>query len=167
MKLWHLFLTLSGLCATLALGQSLETTDRYGDPFIVYAQVDRADGTYRRMLTTPDVLEVAQSEHPLPDGARILMETYYRPADLSTVFHARKVDGAWEYGSFNGQGAVRLETRPQASCLSCHAAAGETDFIFTKPALEMAKSTGESRMRCDRGGRRPCSLGTYDVRKTQ
>lgn len=151
------------LVSTAALATTLPSTDRYGGTFIAYTQIDRTDGTYRRMLTTSDVLEAAEAGSPLPDGARILMETYYRPGELSTVFHKQKVDGRWEYGSFNGMGVVDLSTRPQASCLSCHARAAETDFTFTRPALDAALQFGEGRLTCDRGGRNPCSLETYEL----
>ncbi|MDX8350454.1 cytochrome P460 family protein [Cognatiyoonia sp. IB215446] len=163
MNLWLVALLGTAFTATLVWAQGLESTDRYGTSFVKYAQVDRTDGTYRRMLTTPDVLDAAQSGQPLPDGTRILMETYYRPGELSTVFHEQKVDGRWEYGSFDGQGDVRLDTRPQASCLSCHSRAAETDFTFTKPALDAALDMGEITLSCDRSGRRPCTLSTYRV----
>lgn len=156
-----LFAAVVILVSTAALAATLSSTDRYGESFITYAQVDRTDGSYRRMLTTSDVLEAAQAGVPLPDGARILMETYYRPGEFSTVFHKQKVDGRWEYGSFNGMGTVNLSTRPQASCLSCHARAAETDFTFTRPALNSALQFGEGRMACDRGGRSPCDLESY------
>lgn len=149
------------LLASMAWASSLPETDRYGETFVTYAQVDRSDGSHRRMLTTPEVLERADSGAPLPEGTRILMETYYRPGELSTVFHAQKVEGRWQYGSFNGRGSVDLATRPQASCLSCHAAAAETDFTFTRPALDAALAQGLSQFRCDRGGRNPCALEVY------
>ncbi|MEM8837703.1 MAG: cytochrome P460 family protein [Pseudomonadota bacterium] len=145
----------------LAWAASLPETDRYGETFVVYAQVDRSDGTYRRMLTTPDVLNRLRNDEPLPDGTRILMETYYRPGELSTVFHKQKVEGKWQYGSFNGRGTVNLSTRPQASCLSCHARAAATDFTFTQPSLVAAPGQGLTRFTCDRGGRSPCDLETY------
>ncbi|MEL7348267.1 MAG: cytochrome P460 family protein [Pseudomonadota bacterium] len=161
MRLAPLLAILGVVFAASAGAEMLTSTDRYGERFVAYAQVDRTDGTYRRMLTTVDVLEAAQSGAPLPDGARILMETYYSPGDLSTVFHKQKVDGQWRYGSFNGQGTVNLSTRPQASCLSCHARAAETDFTFTKPSLDAALSLGETQVTCDRGGRSPCNLSVY------
>ncbi|MEM0947972.1 MAG: cytochrome P460 family protein [Pseudomonadota bacterium] len=163
MNRWLFTIPVFAFAATLVWAQDLKPTDRYGSVFKVYAKVDRTDGTYRRMLTTPEVLEAAQSGQPLPDGTRILMETYYRPGELGTVFHKQKVDGRWTYGSFNGQGEVRLETRPQASCLSCHTRAAETDFTFTKPALDAAPHLGEITLTCDRNGRRPCALSTYTV----
>ncbi len=159
--LLRLTLLIPVLCTTIVLANDLKSTDRYGANFVTYAQVDRSDGTYRRMLTTLSVLETVRPGEPLPEGTRILMETYYAPGQLSTVFHKQKVDGRWEYGSFNGQESPELETRPQASCLSCHAAAAETDFTFTKPALDAAQRMGEIALSCDRGGRRPCPLSTY------
>lgn len=159
-KSWPLILVFTTF-ASLAWAASLPQTTRYGETFVTYAQVDRSDGTYRRMLTSPNVLESARSGEPLPDGARILMETYYLPGELSTVFHKQKVNGQWQYGSFNGQGAVDLTTRPQASCLSCHVGAAETDFTFTRPSLDGAADRGMSRFSCDRAGRSPCDLETY------
>ncbi len=147
----------------LAMSAPIESTVRYGETFAAYAQVDRSDGTYRRMLTTPRAIELAKAGEPLPDGTRILMETYYSPGVLSTVFHKQKVDGRWQYGSFNGQGTVDLSTRPQASCLSCHARAAETDFTFTRPALDAAKVHGLSRSFCDNAGRSPCAPSAYRI----
>lgn len=157
----YLLAVLPALIAAAAFAENLTSTDRYGDVFIAYAQVDRTDGTYQRMLTTPDILEAVKAGVSLPDGTRILMETYYSPGNLSTVFHKQKVDGRWQYGSFNGQGAVSLSTRPQASCLSCHSRAAETDFTFTRPLLDGALTLGETRLTCDRSGRSPCDLQTY------
>ena len=161
MKLPSLFVLFGVVMAPAAGADPLTSTDRYGDTFVAYVQVDRTDGTYRRMLTTPDVLEAAEQGVPLPDGARILMETYYSPGSLSTVFHKEKVDGQWHYGSFNGRGAANLSTRPQASCLACHSGAAETDFTFTKPSLEAALTLGETQITCDRRGRSPCDLHVY------
>ncbi|MBO6756095.1 MAG: cytochrome P460 family protein [Roseibium sp.] len=140
---------------------ALQTIERYGVPLVAYAQVDRSDGTSRRMLTTRQTIDQAAAGEALPDGTRILMETYYRPGDLSTVFHMQKVDGRWQYGSFNGLGTPNLETRPQASCLSCHAQAADTGLVFTRPALDAARAFGKSRFTCDRGGRSPCALQVY------
>ncbi|MEO0831054.1 MAG: cytochrome P460 family protein, partial [Pseudomonadota bacterium] len=97
----------------------------------------------------------------LPDGTRILMESYYTPGEAGTVFHKQKVAGKWQYGSFSGTGAARFETRPQASCLSCHATAAATDFTFTRPSLDAASRHGLSQFTCDRGGRSPCDPHVY------
>lgn len=159
-------MTMAGLAlavAAAAWAATLPTTDRYGEAFVTYAQVDRPDGSFRRMLTTPDALERVAAGAPVPSGTRILMETWHGEDSLGTVFHKRKVDGRWEYGSFSGTGVVNLATRPQASCLSCHAGAAETDFTYTFPALDAAPTTGMSRHFCDRGGRAPCAPGAYAV----
>lgn len=147
--------------AGLALANPLETTTRYGMSLVTYAQVDRSDGSYRRMLTTQDVLNAAQPGLPLPEGARILMESHYSPGVVGTVFLKEKVDGKWQYGSFPGSGPVDLTTRPQASCLSCHAEAAQTDFTYTKPSLDAALTRGMTQFACDRPGRSPCALAHY------
>jgi len=152
---------LSVALSTAAAAGSLVETNLYGENFVTYAQVNRTDGTYRRMLTTPDVLATVSRGMPLPDGTRILMESYYSPGQIGTVFHKQKVDGRWEYGSFSGQSPVDLTTRPQASCLSCHAQAAETDFTFTRRLLDAAPKVGLSIITCDRGGRSPCDPAIY------
>lgn len=140
---------------------SLPQTDRYGEIYVTYAQVDRPNGTYRRMLVTPETLAANRPSEPLPDGTRILMESYYAPGEVGTVFHKQKVAGSWQYGSFSGEGEPRFETRPQASCLSCHATAAATDFTFTRPSLDVASQNGLSHFVCDRGGRSPCAPHVY------
>lgn len=139
----------------------LPQTDRYGETYVTYAQVDRPNGTYRRMLVTPETLSHVRPGEPLADGARILMESYYTPGEVGTVFHKQKVAGRWQYGSFSGADEADFETRPQASCLSCHAAAADTDFTFTRPSLDAASQHGVSRFSCDRGGRSPCDPHVY------
>lgn len=139
----------------------LEIVSRYGLDLAAYAVVRRDDGTFRRMLVSPEALERVAPEASLPEGTRILMETYQRPDQVGTVFHKRKVEGAWHYGSFPAR-RPDLTVRPQASCLACHARAAETDFTFTLPSLhKAAEGKGPSDFICGRGGRSPCSLQTY------
>lgn len=140
---------------------SLPETDKYGDIYVTYAQVDRPNGTYRRMLVTPETLAMVRTGEPLPNGTRILMESYYSPGEVGTVFHKRKVDGQWQYGSFPGSAAPNFETRPQASCISCHATAKAKDFTFTRPSLEAASLHGLSRFTCNRRARSPCEAHVY------
>lgn len=147
---------ISGLAAT-----DLPQTDRYGETYVTYAQVDRPNGTYRRMLVTPKTLSQVRPGEPLADGTRILMESYYAPGEVGTVFHKQKVAGRWQYGSFSGEDAARFDTRPQASCLSCHATAAKTDFTFTRPSLDAALQNGMSHFACENGGRTPCDQHVY------
>ncbi len=146
---------------TSVAATSLPETDRYGETYVTYARVDRPDGTYRLMLVTPETLAIVRPGEALPDGTRILMESFYAPGEVGTVFHKQKVSGRWQYGSFPGAGEPVFETRPQASCLSCHARAAATDFTFTRPSLDGASHNGLSHFRCDRGGRTPCDLHVY------
>ncbi len=136
-------------------------TVRYNDEvYVPYATVQRTDGSYRRMLTTQSVLESVARSGETPDGARILMETYYRPGQRSTVFHKQKQRGRWFYGSFNE--VVDLSVRPQASCLSCHTRAAESDFTFTQMILvDVARGAEPFVTTCDRPGRQPCPPSTY------
>lgn len=142
-------------------GVELETESLYGLELAAYATVRRDDGSYRRMLVSREILKQLTQQDALPNGTRILMETYYRPDQVSTVFHKQKVEAAWHYGSFPAS-RPDLSVRPQASCLSCHARAAETDFTFTLPSLSAAaEGRGPSDFVCERGGRSPCSSGTY------
>ncbi|MCY4334030.1 MAG: cytochrome P460 family protein [Litoreibacter sp.] len=161
MKLAILPIACAVAIAGAAFANTLETNERYGAPFVTYVQVERPDGSYRRILTTPDVLEAAEQGQPLPDGTMILMETHYSEGVVDTVFINEKVDGQWQYGSFPGNGTVDLSTRPQASCLSCHSQAAATDFTFTRPSLDAALELGETQITCDLGGRSPCELSHY------
>ncbi|MEO1200194.1 MAG: cytochrome P460 family protein [Pseudomonadota bacterium] len=139
----------------------LEQVSDYGINLIAYATVRRTDGTYRRMLITPESLDEMTDGADLPEGTRILMETYYNPGQVGTVFHKQKVGGGWNYGSFS---AARpdLATSPRASCLACHARASDTDFTFTLPSVMTAAESGiASDFTCDRGGRAPCGPHVY------
>ncbi|MEP2784989.1 MAG: hypothetical protein ABJP33_21540 [Pseudoruegeria sp.] len=161
----RMVLIASGVAAALlsatAVAETLVETNRYGGTYIAYAQVHRPDGTYRRMLTTLDILEAAASGAPLPNGTHILMESYYAPGEIGTVFHKRKVDGKWQYGSFSGTGNIDLSTEPRVSCLSCHAQVVKTDFTFTHQLMEHALADGFSTVHCNRTGRTPCDAVTY------
>lgn len=157
---------LAALAATLpapggATDRSLPAVDAYGLDLVAYATVRRDDGTYRRMLVSPEALPPIASGGPPPDGTRILMETYYTPGSASTVFHMQKVGGRWLYGSFP-TGRPDLSVRAQATCLSCHAGAADSDLVFTLPSLRAAAGgAGPSDFRCERGGRTPCPAETY------
>ena len=161
-------LALATLSATALLTASAQENDlaapaiqAYGLDLVPYATVRRDDGTYRRMLIASDVLPSVVPDAPLPDGTRILMETYYRPDQVGTVFHKRKIRGKWQYGSFSGA-RPDLTVQPRASCLACHAGAARTDFTFTLPSIRaVAAGNAPSDFTCDRGGRSPCGADTY------
>ncbi|WP_227271483.1 cytochrome P460 family protein [Roseobacter weihaiensis] len=161
MKQKLLIIALAALGIAAYAATSLPETDRYGEIFFAYAQVDRPNGTYRRMLVTPETIAAVRKGEPLPDGTRILMESYYSQGEVGTVFHKRKVAGQWQYGSFSGSGEPNFATRPQASCISCHVTAAETDLTFTRPSLDAASQYGLSHFTCDRGGRSPCEAHVY------
>ncbi len=146
---------------THASDTPVENADDHGIDVVPYAIVQRSDGTYRRMLIDRASLEKTAPGGDLPDGTRILMETYYSPGRRSTVFHKERVDGKWLYGSFPS-GRPSLDTRNQMSCLSCHTRAAATDFTFTLPSIwQVAEGGAMSDFRCERGGRSPCPLDHY------
>ena len=158
-----LYSALASALVTAAWALPLLETDRYGETFVTYAQVDRPDGTFRRMLTTPETLAALDADAPLPDGTRILMESYYSPDQVGRVFHMHRIDGQWRFGSFAGDGPVDLSTSRLATCTGCHAGASETDYVFTRSALVAAREIGLSNISCNRRGRRPCNPETYLV----
>jgi len=137
-------------------------SDNYGLDLVHYTTVERSDGTYRRMLIERAALDAVRETGTIPDGTRILMETYYNPGELSTVFHKQKSGERWRYGSFNGLGEPNLRVGVGLSCLTCHTGAAETDLTFTKPSvIAVAKGAAPTVQTCDRGGRRPCALHLY------
>ncbi len=168
MLLGAVILTFGILSAAALLTASAQERDlaapaiqAYGLDLVAYATVRRNDGTYRRMLIASDALRSITPDTSLPDGTRILMETYYRPDQVGTVFHKQKVRGKWQYGSFSAT-QPDLTVQPRASCLSCHAGAARTDFTFTLPSIRAVAAGAEpSDFTCDRGGRSPCGAGTY------
>ncbi len=139
----------------------LETVSDYGPALLAYARVQRNDGSYRRMLITPESLDALEHGDALPEGTRILMETYYRPDRVSTVFHKQKRGGDWLYGSFAAS-RPNLEVTARSSCAACHTRAAKTDSTFTLPSIwSAAAGLGPSDFACERGGRTPCGLDTY------
>ena len=159
--LFAIFCGVAFLASGVARDASGEETEAYGLDLTHYATVRRSDGSYRRMLITSAALSAFKRSGALPNGTRILMETYYSPGVRSTVFHAEKHDGRWRYGSFGGA-RVDLSTRAQASCLSCHARAADRGFVFTRDSIErVAKGGAPADFRCDRSGRAPCGRTVY------
>lgn len=157
-----LTVALVAVCTAAVLrAGTVETVSTYGPDLLAYATVERPDGTYRRMLVSPQAL-TGTPDGAVPDGTRILMETYYRPGEVGTVFHKLKQNGRWEYGSFPASNP-NLATRPQASCLSCHVGAADTDLTYTKPSLDRVASGGALEVfHCDRSGRQPCRARVYN-----
>lgn len=146
------------LIGGMVLGSPLGS---YEDQFIHYGTVDRPDGSFRRMLIDQTSLTQVQPDQPLPEGTTILMETWYSPDNLGTIFVKTKQDGDWLYGSFR-PGQPDLSVRTNASCRSCHHPFQDIDSTLTLPLLLASLSTSEPQQAfCDRSGRRPCSPEDY------
>ena len=97
----------------------------------------------------------------LPDGTLLVMETWYSPENLETVFIKQKQNGEWQYGSFSPD-RPDYQMRFSGSCHSCHAPFPETDFTLKKPLLEAALQTRQVQTAyCDRAGRTPCAPEVY------
>ncbi|MBD3886158.1 cytochrome P460 family protein [Phormidium tenue FACHB-886] len=126
-----------------------------------YATVSRSDGSFRQMFVDSDSIAAIRPGEPLPDGTLMVMETWYSPEDLGTVFVKQKQNGEWQYGSFSPD-RPDYQMRFSGSCHSCHAPFPDTDFTFTKPLLEAALQTRQLQSAyCDRGGRTPCNPEVY------
>lgn len=140
---------------------SLQPQAKYERNLAHYAIVSRSDGSFRKMFVDENSLAVIQAGEPLPDGTLIVMETWYSPENLGTVFVKQKRDGQWRYGSFN-PARPDYQMRFRASCHICHAPFSKTDFTFTKPLLEAALRTQKVQAAyCDRPGRTPCTPQAY------
>jgi hypothetical protein len=131
--------------------------------FRQYARVERTDGTYRQMYLDERSLEVFARTNTLPDGAFIVMKTYYSPGVESTNFTKSRANGRWLYGSFSPQ-RPNFDTRPDASCQGCHqTATSSVAGTFTLPMLRRAVRDGRVAVTtCNRGGRTPCDPATYE-----
>ncbi|WP_205602565.1 hypothetical protein [Chelativorans alearense] len=129
--------------------------------FARYARVDRADGSYREMLVDAATLNALQANTPLPEGATILMESYYRPGEIGSIFAKRFEGGRWLYGSFrSGEPLPTFSPMPQ--CAGCHRAAGASEETFTLRMLERFAQTGAlQQTHCNRAGRAPCEASIY------
>jgi hypothetical protein len=130
--------------------------------FREYARVERTDGTYRRMLIDQISLERFAKNNAFPNGATIVMETYYQPNQESTNFIKTRRGERWLYGSFSPE-RPNFAVRPDSSCQGCHnTASREVAGTFTRPMLETALRTGRVIITtCNRGGRTPCEASVY------
>lgn len=159
-----LFFTVILTILAVAAGQmAVAETDEDGHRagFSYYGQVDRGDGTYRQMLVDDRTLRAMQEDEPLGDGATILMESYYRPGEIGSIFAKRFEGGRWLYGSF-GEGEPMPAFSPRPQCSFCHRTANDLEGTFTLPMLERFARTGvPQRTSCGRTGRSPCKASVY------
>lgn len=152
--------------STQVSSTSLELQSKYNRSLAHYATVDRSDGSFRQMYIDEVSMaaikpEQALQDGTLPNGTLIVMETWYSPEDVGTVFVKQKQNGEWQYGSFSPD-QPNYQMRFSGSCHSCHAPFSNIDFTLTKPLLEEALRTRQvQNARCDRPGRTPCSPDTY------
>ncbi len=147
--------------STNATVGEVEVQSKYDRPFAHYATVSRSDGSFRQMFVNEAAIASIQPGEPLPDGTLIVMETWYSPENLGTVFVKQKQNGEWQYGSFSPD-RPDYRMRFSGSCHSCHAPFPETDFTLTKPLLEAALQTRQVQTAyCDRPGRTPCAPKAY------
>jgi hypothetical protein len=126
--------------------------------FVRYAHVDRPDGAYREMLVDEATLRAGGRA---VEGGTILMESYYTPDVVGSVFARRWQGGRWLYASFR-PGEPLPEFRPLPQCATCHRAAEATGGTFTQAMLERFAAGGKLRQAfCDRPGRSPCPPEVY------
>ena len=146
---------------TNATTSEIQIQSKYDRPLAHYATVSRNDGSFRQMFVNKEAIADIQPGELLPDGTLIVMETWYSPENLGTVFVKQKQNGEWQYGSFSPD-RPNYQMRFSGSCHSCHAPFSKTDFTLTKPLLEAALQTRQVQTAyCDRPGRTPCAPGVY------
>lgn len=154
---------------TDATANALQIQPKYDRNLAHYATVSRSDGSFRQMFVNEEAISKGTAEPnaavqpgaPLPDGTLLVMETWYSPENVGTVFVKQKQNGEWQYGSFSPD-RPDYEMRFSGSCHSCHAPFPETDFTLTKPLLEAALQTRQIQTAyCDRPGRSPCEPEAY------
>lgn len=139
----------------------VQVQSKYDRSLAHYATVSRSDGSFRQMFVNEEAIAAIQPREPFPDGTLIVMETWYSPENLGTVFAKQKQNGEWQYSSFSPD-RPDYQMRFSGSCHSCHAPFPETDFTLTKPLLEAALQTRQVQTAyCDRAGRTPCDPEAY------
>jgi hypothetical protein len=139
----------------------LQIQPKYDRTLAHYATVSRSDGSFRQMFVNSDAIAAIQPGEPLPDGTLLVMETWYSPKNLGTVFIKQKQNGEWQYGSFSSD-RPDYQIGFSGSCHSCHSPFPETDFTLTKPLLEAALQSRQVQTAyCDRAGRSPCDPEAY------
>jgi len=153
--------TESSLITTNVTTDEVQVQSKYDRSLAHYATVSRSDGSFRKMFVNEEVITAIQAENLLPDGTLLVMETWYSPENLGTVFVKQKQNGEWQYGSFSPD-RPNYQMRFSGSCHSCHAPFPKTDFTLTKPLLEAALQTRQVQTAyCDRPGRTPCDPTAY------
>jgi len=144
-----------------AIAPSWQSQSKYDRSLIHYATVSRSDGSFRQMFVEESVVDAVHPGEPLPDNTLIVMETWYSPENVGTVFVKQKQDGEWLYGSFE-PAQPNYQMSFSGSCHRCHAPFPATDFTLTKPLLEAALQTQQVQTAfCDRPGRTPCEPEIY------
>jgi len=159
----------------------------YRETFVIYAQVDHSDLVARRLYVHPDVAEEINRTRHLPDGTQIVIEAYdalldesgevirdeagrfvpgeqqefihmaekrstWRLEDLATNSRA----GNWNFASFEAE-TGQPSKEVISDCFNCHLTSGQTDFIFTAPALLLFARTGQEQyIYCDLPRRAHC-----------
>jgi hypothetical protein len=155
--------------STNANSKEVQIQSKYDRNLAHYATVSRNDGSFRQMFVNSDAIPKGAAEpnatiqpgKPLPDGTLLVMETWYSPENVGTVFVKQKQNGEWQYGSFSPD-RPNYQMQFSGSCHSCHAPFPETDFTLTKPLLEAALQTRRVQTAyCDRAGRTPCNPEAY------
>jgi len=132
-----------------------------GRPLVHYATVARSDGSFRRMWIDEASLAGAAVGRPLPVGTSIAMETFYGPANRSTVFIKEKRGEDWLYGSFEPGRPEWGEMKSRTVCHSCHIDAAE-DLTFTLPVIARFRASRQPvRFLCEETGRVPCDAALY------
>ncbi|MBD1210760.1 MAG: hypothetical protein H9535_20210 [Ignavibacteria bacterium] len=137
----------------------------YGRTFVPFAQVDKANGYFRRIFVDSLTYSRMKAENltpsDVPTGALILMETWFGSQSQGTVFVRQRTQQGWADGSFSPSSPNFLVS-PNSSCQSCHQAASPTDNMFTQPLLIKAIQRNKlQRIQCDRGQTTPCDLSVY------
>jgi hypothetical protein len=132
-----------------------------GYALVHYATIARNDGSFRRFWIDEVSLGRAKAGEPLPNGARIAMETFYGPTNRATIFVKEKRGTQWLYGSFEPGRADWSDTKSKTVCHACHIDAA-TDLTFTLPVIErFRENRSVVRFLCDRAGRVPCEDAVY------
>ena len=143
---------------------------RNSNTCIQYATVRRPDAL-RKLCVNLEAIQAAQRGQTLPIGTTIRMAVYDPTGQhpLGPTSLRSKSSEGWHYTEMVGGGdacrdakscvstITTTTTHDNPTCIACHSAVKDQDYLFSLPQLLAYAKTGQVQtVVCNRLGRRPC-----------
>lgn len=158
----------------------------FRESLVHYATVDRVDAMSRNLYISPEAVDAVLAGEPIPENTLIVIEAYQAATDgdgtplrdnerlvqgdIDPEIHvgerrstwliedlaASSHLGGWNFAAFDST-TLRRNVSTLNDCFSCHDAASQREFIFTRSLIRAYGTTGEVQYRfCGRPGRQIC-----------